>query len=512
MVSLTTQLEQLEYAQLVRRLQEEELAYLFKHALTQERAYESILIKRRREIHRRVAQAHEQLYPERLDEFAALLAEHYSRAGDDAKTLEFSIRAAEAAVRIFAQTEALAHYTRAMDAFTRLPDTEELRRQRVDVILGYLNYSWGTALSDAEFVLATQAEALAHSLRNPDGTLGDPRRLARIHLMRAGGHIARSEYQEASRYDQQLLVQAPVLADDTLVATASAQFGLVLVLQGHFAEAEPYLVKAISRLVQTPDRWEWFSSVGPLGISLAMRGQVGAGLAQIERALARADATENAFGITLCRGFLLVIYLALGDMSRLLGESKRAIEAAVKSGHPVYFSLGLGFRALAESRLGKLAHAQETLIQAYEVKAKFGGQLMMSDWQAVIGAEVIYSAGRTQEALTLAGQTVAMAQSIGGIFVEGWARRIWAQALAKQESPPWDEVEEQLAESVRMHESGEARLEAARTHVVWGQLRQTRGDAASAREHFEKAAGQFQTSGLMHELERTKQLIASLPA
>lgn len=509
---LAAALTLLERTELVRRSPGEEAEYLFKHILTQESAYDSLLVKKRHEIHQRVAAAYEQLHAERLDEFAALLAEHYSRAGDDAKTLEYSIRAAEAAVRLFAESEAVAHYTRALDAITRMPDTEELRRRRIDVILGYLNFSWGTARLEAEPVLATQAEALAQALHNPDGTVGDPRRLARLHLMRAGAHLARSEYQEAARYARQVLLQAPVLADDILVATASAQFGIVLVLQGHFAEAESYLVKAIRLLDQTPDRWEWFSSVGALGVSLAMRGQTAAGLAQVERALARAEETQNAFGITQSRGFLMFVYFELGDVSRLLGESQRTIEAAARSGHSVYFALGLGFRALAESRLGRDADAQETLSQAYEVKAKYGAQVMMADWLAVISMEVLYNAGRIREALSHADETMAVAQSCGGIFAEGWARRIWAHALAKLESPPWDEAEKHFAESVRLFESGEARVQAARTHAAWGKLLGGRGEINAAREHLENAMTQFKESGLERELDESQQLFRALSA
>jgi tetratricopeptide (TPR) repeat protein len=355
-----------------------------------------------------------------------------------------------------------------MDALTRLPDTEELRRRHIDVILGYLNFSWGTAVSDDGFALATQAEELAQSLQNPDGTRGDRRRLARIHLMTAGAHLALCEYRETVRYVRQVLAQASLLGDDTAVATASAQFGVVRVLQGHFAEAEPYLVRVIGLLDQTPDRWEWFSCVGALGMSLAMRGRTGEGLALVERALARAEATGNAFGITQSCAFLSAIYLELGDMPRLLKASERAIEAAVRSGHPVYSSLGLGFRALAESRLGQLAEAQDTLVQSDEVKAKFGGKLMMGDWLDAIGAEVMYNAGRTQEALALADRTVEMAQSVGGIFAEGWARRIRGQALARLEPPRRKEAEEEFAESVRLFEACDARLEAARTRDAWG--------------------------------------------
>ena len=83
-------LAELEEAQLLRRLAELELAYIFKHALTQETAYHSLLRKRRREIHRLVAESYEKLFPDRLDDYAALLAQHYAEAGDEARTLEYS--------------------------------------------------------------------------------------------------------------------------------------------------------------------------------------------------------------------------------------------------------------------------------------------------------------------------------------------------------------------------------------------------------------------------------------
>ncbi len=119
MVTLATQLELLENAQLVRRLPEEELAYMFKHALTQEAAYDSLLLKRRRDLHRLAAEAYERFYPDRLDENAALLAQHYQEAGDDAKTLEYATRAGDAAARLYANAEALMHYDQAIDISRR---------------------------------------------------------------------------------------------------------------------------------------------------------------------------------------------------------------------------------------------------------------------------------------------------------------------------------------------------------------------------------------------------------
>ena len=122
-MNLNPQLDQLENAQLVRRLEEAESAYLFRHTLTQERAYQSLLVKTRRNLHASVARACEELYAERLDEFAALLAHHYAEAGDDAKTLEYASRAGDVAARVYATAEAIAFYTQAIETAKRLGAT-----------------------------------------------------------------------------------------------------------------------------------------------------------------------------------------------------------------------------------------------------------------------------------------------------------------------------------------------------------------------------------------------------
>ena len=119
-LDLEGQLTRLENSDLVRRLSEAELAYLFKHTLTQETAYESLLLKKRREIHLRVAQSYEQFYPDRLDEFAVLLAQHYGEAGDDAKTLEYETRAGDVAARRYANAEAFVAYSHALEIALRV--------------------------------------------------------------------------------------------------------------------------------------------------------------------------------------------------------------------------------------------------------------------------------------------------------------------------------------------------------------------------------------------------------
>src|SRR5262249_7637398 len=134
-------------------------------------------------------------------------------------------------------------------------------------------------------------------------------------------------------------------------------------------------------------------------------------------------------------------------------------------------------------------------------------RIIMADWFAAIEANIAFDAGHVAEAVTLAKAAVGLAKSVGGIFAEGLAHRTWAQALATLNPPQWDDAEAHLAESLRLLEEGDARLEAARTHVACGEICCARGNDTAAREHFEKAAAQFEASGLTEELERTRELM-----
>ncbi len=91
-----------------------ELEYIFRHALVQEVAYNSLLIQRRKEIHEKIGRAIEQLYPARLEEFCEMLAYHYSKSGNPAKAYAYLKKSAEKAVRNDAVVEAVRFYREAM--------------------------------------------------------------------------------------------------------------------------------------------------------------------------------------------------------------------------------------------------------------------------------------------------------------------------------------------------------------------------------------------------------------
>jgi class 3 adenylate cyclase/tetratricopeptide (TPR) repeat protein len=93
-----------------------EREYAFRHSLTQDATYGTILLRRRRELHRRVAEVFEERSANRLEAAASLLAQHAREAGDDERTLRYATLAADADARLYANAETVTHTTWAIDA------------------------------------------------------------------------------------------------------------------------------------------------------------------------------------------------------------------------------------------------------------------------------------------------------------------------------------------------------------------------------------------------------------
>ncbi len=113
--ALNMHIQYLEEVSLVEPLLNE---YAFRHVLIQETAYDSILIKKRTELHRQIGEALEELHTNRIEEFAPLVANHFY-AAQDSRSLKYDILAGEKAARLYANAEAATHFGRALEVAKR---------------------------------------------------------------------------------------------------------------------------------------------------------------------------------------------------------------------------------------------------------------------------------------------------------------------------------------------------------------------------------------------------------
>jgi len=111
--------------------------YIFKHTLTQEVAYKSLLLKRKKEIHEEIGKAIEALYPDRLEEHYELLAYHYSHSGNKDKAVEYLSQAGDRARGLYAHQEAIGYYQRSLVFLKEQEDHEQAARTLMKLGLTY---------------------------------------------------------------------------------------------------------------------------------------------------------------------------------------------------------------------------------------------------------------------------------------------------------------------------------------------------------------------------------------
>jgi predicted ATPase len=155
-----------------------DLEYTFKHALTHEVAYGSLLQERRRVLHAHIMEVIETLYQDRLGEHVERLAHHASRGGVLEKTFVYSRDCGDKAVSRSANREAAIYFEEALAAVQRLPESRDRIEQAFDLRLDLRRAHFANADLDKARIDLDEAEVLAHRL-------GDERRLARLSYSRA---------------------------------------------------------------------------------------------------------------------------------------------------------------------------------------------------------------------------------------------------------------------------------------------------------------------------------------
>jgi predicted ATPase len=217
-----------------------ESAYTFKHALTQEVAYNAVLLERRRVLHERAAKAIEGLFAERLPEHYNALAHHYRRSDNTAKAVDYLHRAGHQAVERSAYTEAISHLTTALDLLTALPETRERSQQELT-----MQMTLGIALLATKGGRAPEVERLYTRARELYERVGEPPQLFRVLWGLWLMYNARGDSQTMRALGEQLLSLAQRLQDPNLLLEAHHALWATLFFGSELTAAQPHMEQGL---------------------------------------------------------------------------------------------------------------------------------------------------------------------------------------------------------------------------------------------------------------------------
>ncbi|CAN5561949.1 hypothetical protein BH20CHL7_BH20CHL7_05920 [soil metagenome] len=298
-----------------------DLEYLFRHVLIQEAAYESLLRQDRQRLHAVVADCMEELFGERLDELAAVMAMHLDAAGDSARAVDYFVRAGRFALSRFAGHEAVEAFVRAR---ALIPDGDvdpDTRRLRAEVDLG-------TVEAGITFIPGDKDLAMLGRAREDAETLDDAALLTRVFLLIAVVRTGRGDQYATSPELREAIDRGIASADrsgdaahrtEALAILGEARYG-----SADYEEAIRLLEEAASRF-EADGRTAWASLArGTLGLAHARLGRFDEAEAQLARSerLARDSADPTA---------LLDADLYRAILETLRGRREIAIDFAVRA-------------------------------------------------------------------------------------------------------------------------------------------------------------------------------------
>ncbi len=390
-------LTQLENAQLLHRLDDlPELSYIFNHALTQEAAYDSLLKAKRAELHRRVAEAIENLSGDQLEQNAAVLALHYERARIDAKAFTYAVLAGDVARREYAHEEALEFYDRALEIGQRLADprlTPQVRAvyaNRGNVFEVQSNHPAATENYKAMIAFAQrigdvmiEADAMNHlatvqvlmagsapeAMQQLERALalarkaGDQELTCRA-LWNVGLVYRFEDPPRAAEYFQQALEMARAAKLDELVAFALVDLMGAMRLTGRWRLGLQYGQEALEKFRAVDNKAMMADVLGGLGAMLFIAGETEKARAAAVEGVRICEAIGNPWGLHVSTMNLTEIEFASGEILRTLFAVEHLLAGGREIGFPLFIGLPLALLARAHLELNQLERAQTLVDQA----------------------------------------------------------------------------------------------------------------------------------------------------
>lgn len=456
-----------------------EIEYAFKHALTQEVAYHTLLGPQRRALHHKVGEALELLFRDRLEEFAGLIAYHYFSAESWEKALPHLIHCSNAASQLCLFPEVRGHCRRALECFRHLDETRERREQKVDVIFQLIDASLTSEAPDKNLRILAEAEDAAKSLQ-------DPLRLVRVQLLTGRAHYGGGNLREAIDYFQRVLALAPGLGDPRLLATPGCVLGVTFAVQGRFREALHLLDQTIPLLEAAKDNHETLLAFSYRGCALTCLGRFADGLADMNKALEGACLADDRNGMAMAHCALAFSRLVAGEYAEGMESSRRLLEISEKTGADVFRYGSNAMLAWGAFRLGRPDDARHYWNAAREIAQALGGRIFFAEWFGAIEAEFVLQYDDPVTGLRRAKEALVLAQGADSLIGEALVECTIGKALAAHPGRG-EEACSHVMNGIHILEKIGAQYDLARAVFTEAEVRAACGDRPGARMAAEKA-------------------------
>ncbi|MGI9529226.1 MAG: ATP-binding protein [Acidimicrobiia bacterium] len=430
------------------------ISYRFRHALLHDVVYESILRRRRRELHHDVARSIERLYPDRLGDLAPVLARHFREAGDRSKALAYTTAAADASMARHATHEAYRFYLGALE-LAEGADGSVSPRDRLELEIGAVRAS-------IRFTPGAESLETLDALRQSAEELGDVNLLGRVFGLILVIRTMGSEWYGDDAFREVMdraYALAPSISDPGLSATLTGLMGQVLRTQDEFEQAAALMGGAVDPLEQAGLTTDAAMNAILTADVLGQRGDFTSAHDWIERATQLAERSGNPTAIAdanLIRGRLLATE---GKVEEALVHTQRGMDLAADAENLYCELVGNFLVADQQLRLGDAKSAIPHLEKSFEL-----GEYCNAAGFMMLGRAWIASARAQLGDLDPEGYTQSLNEAIGAGSRSGEAavRLHRAIVTSGMGDADWEAAFADFERSIALLDDIEARPDQAR--------------------------------------------------
>jgi class 3 adenylate cyclase/tetratricopeptide (TPR) repeat protein len=479
--------------------------YMFKHALIQDAAYQSLLKSTRQQYHQRVAHVLAEQFPDTAETQPELLARHYTEAGLHGEALRSWRRAGELGLRRSTYREAVTCLEQALATLAQLPERRDTQEQAIEIRLALraalLPFgAYGQILHHLR-----EAETLAH-------VLDDRQRLVRVAVSLTEYFRQMSDHAHALESGQRALAFATTLGDVGLQVVAHYYLGLIYYDQGDYRRAVDCLGWNVATLRDTLRR-EHFGMTGLpfvlscacLSWSLAELGRFTEGVAQGEAGVRVAEAADHPFSLINAYVGLGHVYLTQGDFPRGIPVLERGLRLCQAGDIPTLVPTVARALGTAYALSGRAAEALPLLEQGAAQGRRSGRAL----WLAYL-REAYLLAGSREDPGDLAQRALDLSREYKQRGYQASALRMLGESTAHREPLDVDQAAAYYNQALALAEELGMRPLQAHCHRGLGTLYATIGQQEQARTELSAAIVLYRAMDMTFWLPQTEAALAQV--
>jgi tetratricopeptide (TPR) repeat protein len=487
-----------------------EIEYIFKHALIQEVAYNSLLSSKRRWIHGRIGRAIEALYGKNLEEYYELLAYHYSSSDEFEKAFHYLKLSGNKAIRKYSLWEAVHYYREALRMLDRLPGTLENQEEKIKVLLllsvpeAFLGFS-----EDAVQALQ-EGERLSREI-------ADERSLLLLRGRLASFYSLQGKSQLAIRYSEGPFNEAEKFRDLELTAPLACELSTAYLYAGDFCKTMRIVPRVLQMLEKAKRERDFFETrynpytglCAHCVLACGMLGDFEKGELFYEKGLPFGIDAHSLYGLgwlELCYGMFLNYR---GDGRKAIDHLQQAIEYLTKIsmfwlGSFAKAGVGYGYYLL-----GDLENARSNVEEALRFKKEGMITVFVPSYLLYLGIFNLES-GDLKKAQECIEEAINLSSENKERHWEAITRLWLGKTLGKAGKAHQGEAEKIIVQGIEMSSELKLRPFSSQGYLFLGELHADAGKKDLALLYLRRAEEQFRDMGMDHWLARAERVIENL--